>query len=796
MNDAKKSPVDEVVVQPPEPSAPSQLPVVPISDNVVFPFTLVPLSILAPKAVAAVEYAMSRERTLAMVAVKEKFEGELTPDKLFSVGTSARIMRLFKAPDGSLNLLLQGVMRIRVPDIRLVGNVFLASVEKYPEKPVADRLSSEALMRNVLEQFRRLVQLTPYLAEDLQVVASEIDNPLHLAYLAAALIRMDKDVKQEILELELPEDKLKRVYAVLQRELEILELGNKIQTQAQTEITKTQREYFLREQLKAIRRELGEVDAGAEEIEELTARIKKTDLPQEVAEEAAKQVARLEKIPPSSAEYAVIRTFVDWILSIPWKVSTEDLIDLARARRILDEDHYDLEKVKDRIVEFLAVRKLKRNTRGPILCFVGPPGVGKTSLGQSIARAMGRKFVRMSLGGMRDEAEIRGHRRTYVGAMPGRIIQSIQRVGTNNPVFMLDEIDKVGMDFRGDPSSALLEVLDPEQNWSFRDHYLELSFDLSRVLFIATANITDTIQPALFDRMEIIELPGYTEEDKVQIARTHLVPKQLEENGIPAGRLKFAAAGLHAIVRGYTREAGVRSLEREIASICRKYAKRFAAGYGKAQSVGVSEVAKYLGPAKRFAEVAMRTSRAGVATGLAWTTAGGDILFVEALAMPGKGSLLLTGQLGEVMQESARAALSYVRRSAKSLGVDDRFFRSSDIHVHVPAGAIPKDGPSAGVTMATALASAATRRPVRKEVAMTGEITLSGHVLPVGGIKEKILAAARAGMKTVILPAQNESQLDEIAPRRKRGLAFVLARTVEDVWKAALLPPRRGKAKP
>ena len=772
--------------------APSDLPVVPISDNVVFPFTIVPLSIMAAKAVAAVEYAMSRERMLAMVAVKEKFEGELTPDKLASVGTAARIMRLFKAPDGSLNLILQGTMRIRLSNVRPAGNVILASTERYAEAEVADRIAAEALMRNVLEQFKRLVQLTPYLSEELQTIAAEIDNPLHLAYLAAALIRMDKDAKQEILELNLPEEKLKRVYSVLQHELEILELGNKIQAQAQTEIGKTQREYYLREQLKAIRKELGELDAGMEEIEELRGRIDKADLPEEVAQEAVKQVARLEKIPPSSAEYTVVRTFIDWILSLPWKASTPDVFDLERARTILDADHYDLERVKDRIVEFLAVRKLKENTRGPILCFVGPPGVGKTSLGQSIARAMGRKFVRMSLGGMRDEAEIRGHRRTYVGALPGRIIQNVQRVGTNNPVFMLDEIDKVGTDFRGDPSSALLEVLDPEQNWSFRDHYLELAFDLSKVLFIATANITDTIQPALLDRMEIIELPGYTEEDKVHIARAYLVPKQIGENGIPRDKLRFTREGLHEIVRKYTREAGVRNLEREIAAICRKYAEKYANGYRRPLDVGARQVAEYLGPAKRLPEMASRTSRAGVATGLAWTTAGGDILFVEALAMPGKGGLILTGQLGDVMQESVRAALSYVRRSANGLGVDDKFFRTNDFHVHVPAGAIPKDGPSAGVTMASALASIATGRPVRKDVAMTGEITLSGHVLPVGGIKEKVLAAGRAGIKKVILPASNRPQLEEIPPRERRGMKFVFADTVEDVWKAALFAAVRG----
>lgn len=770
---------------------PGELPVVPISDNVVFPFTIVPLSIMAPKAIAAAEYAMSRQRILAMVAIKEPFEGEITAEKLYQVGTAARIMRLFKAPDGSLNLILQGAYRIRVAGLKTEDNILVATVENAPEKETANRITTEALIRNVLGQFRRLVQLTPYLSDELETIAQEIDNPLQLAYLAGALIRMDKDAKQRILELDLPEEKLSTVYEVLQRELAILELGNKIQSDAHSEISKSQREYFLREQLKAIRRELGEVDATIAEVEELKEKIISAVLPEEVAEEAEKQTARLERIPTASAEYAVVRTYLDWLLGLPWSKSTKDKLDLKRARRILDEDHYDLEKVKERVIEFLAVRKLKKDSRGPILCFVGPPGVGKTSLGQSIARALGRTFMRMSLGGIRDEAEIRGHRRTYVGALPGRIIQGINRVGTNNPVFMLDEIDKVGADFRGDPSSALLEVLDPEQNWSFRDHYLELSFDLSHVLFIATANITDTIQPALRDRMEVIELPGYTEEDKIQIARRHLVPRQLEQNGIPKGKLSFHAAGLREIVRSYTMEAGVRNLERNIAAICRKYATKYAGGNRRAQKVGAAEVCRYLGPERRTMDVARRTSRAGVATGLAWTAAGGDVLFVEALAMPGKGELLLTGQLGDVMQESARAALSYVRHRCGDLGLEDGFFQKNDIHIHVPAGAIPKDGPSAGVTMATAVASLLTGRPVKKQVAMTGEITLAGHVLPVGGIKEKVLAAGRAGIKTVILPLRSKGQLDDIPEKRKKGLRFVLVETVDEVWDAALFKTRR-----
>ncbi len=771
----------------------SELPVVPISDNVVFPFTIIPLSIVAPKAVAAVEYAMSRERTLAMVAVKEPFEGEIQTDNLFAVGTAARIMRLFKAPDGSLNLILQGAYRIRLKNVRIKDNVILADIENLLEKEPADPIAAEALIRNVLDQFRRLVALTPYLSDELQTVAQEIDNPLQMAYLAGALIRLDKNAKQQILEFDIPEEKLQRVYDALERELAILELGNKIQTEAQSEISKSQRDYYLREQLKAIRRELGEADSTMAEVEELRSRAAAADLPEEVVAEVEKQLGRLERIPTASAEYTVVRTFLDWLLDVPWRISTEDNLDLDHARGVLDEDHWDLEKVKERVLEFLAVRKLKKESRGPILCFVGPPGVGKTSLGQSIARTLGRKFIRMSLGGIRDEAEIRGHRRTYVGALPGRIIQSIQRAGTNNPVFMLDEIDKVGADFRGDPSSALLEVLDPEQNWSFRDHYLEIAFDLSRVLFIATANITDTIQPALRDRMEIIELPGYIEEDKVEIARKHLVPRQLDLNGIPKGRLKFLVSGLKSIVRGYTSEAGVRNLERKIGSICRKYATKLAGGSRASEKIDPDKVRGYLGARLRFQDVARRTSRAGVATGLAWTAAGGDILFVEALAIKGKGGSLLTGQLGDVMQESARAALSYVRHRAVDLDISQDYFADKDIHIHVPAGAIPKDGPSAGVTIATAIASFVTGRPVKKDVAMTGEITLAGHVLPIGGLREKVLAAARAGIRTVILPKQNEPQLDEIPAKQKRGLKFHFVETVDDVWSAALFKRRNGE---
>jgi ATP-dependent Lon protease len=573
---------------------------------------------------------------------------------------------------------------------------------------------------------------------------------------------------------------------ILTREVELLELGGKIQSQVKNEIEKTQREYFLREQLKAIRQELGETDERVQEANEIRERLQKAALPEEVMKEAEREVVRLEKLPPGSAEYNVIRTYLDWIMELPWNRGTEDNLDLDRAQAILDADHYDLEKIKERIVEYLAVRKLKRDMKGPILCFVGPPGVGKTSLGQSIARALGRRFVRMSLGGMRDEAEIRGHRRTYIGALPGRIIQSMRQVGSNNPVFMIDEIDKVGSDYRGDPSSALLEVLDPEQNVSFRDHYLDLPFDLTHVLFITTANVLQTIQPALRDRMETLTLPGYTEEEKVGIARHFLVPKQLKEHGLEEGNLQFTEESLRKIIASYTREAGVRNLQREIAGVCRKVARGVAAGRTQQITVGPEDLHGYLGPEKTYPEAAKRTVVSGVATGLAWTETGGDILFIEATKMPGGKVLTLTGQLGDVMQESAKAALSYVRSRAKNLGIDEMFYEKSDIHLHVPAGAIPKDGPSAGVTMVVALVSLLLDRPVRNDVAMTGESTLTGQVLPVGGIREKALAARRAGIKTIVLPRRNEGDLEEIPEELRKDLNFVFVETAEEAIAATL----------
>jgi len=626
-------------------------------------------------------------------------------------------------------------------------------------------------------------------------VASNIEDPIQLAYLAATVIKMPAAEKQKILETDSAEEKLSLVLGVLTRELEVLELGKKIQTEAQSEMTKAQREYYLRQQLKAIQEELGEVDERQQEVNELRKQITAANLPEYVLKEANAQLSRLEKIPPGVAEYHVIRTYLDWLIQVPWQKSTKDHLDLKRAQRILDEDHYDLNEVKERILDYLAVRKLKQDMKGPILCFIGPPGVGKTSLGQSIARALGRKFIRMSLGGMRDEAEIRGHRRTYVGALPGRIIQALCRAESNNPVFMLDEIDKVGADFRGDPSSALLEVLDSEQNFSFRDHYLDLDFDLSRVMFITTGNFTHTIQPALQDRMEIINLSGYTEEEKVRIAQGYLIPKVFKEHGISKENLEFTTEALHKLINSYTRETGVRQLERELAKVCRKVAREVAMEDKKKVKVTAEKLGEFSGVERFFPEAARRTARPGVATGLAWTQAGGEIIFVEAVRMPGKGSLTTTGHLGEVMQESAKAAMSLVRTNAKDLHIDPAFFAKSDLHLHVPAGAIPKDGPSAGVAMTVAIASAVAQRPVRSDVAMTGEITLSGLVLPVGGIKEKVLAARSAGIKKVILPKRNEKDLKEIPEELKEGLKFQLIETVSEALKQALTDSKARKSK-
>jgi len=773
---------------------PETLPVLPLKNNVLFPFTAAPLSVGEKTSLAAVEEALASHKMLAVMAVKQTTNQEKTSgsgDKyspeIYSLGTAVSIFRFLKMPDETVRLLTQGLKKIRITNIIQTTPFMKAEVEAVEESyQKTDRI--EALMRALIERVARMTNMVSYLPEELQVTAMNVEDPLLLVYLVATLFRMEISDKQAILESDNLEDKYNRTLSHLNREIELLELGGKIQSQVKSEMDKSQREYFLRQQLKAIKEELGEADETQAQITELMNQLADKDLPEEVRKEADRELKRLEHIHTASPEYQVIRTYLEWIIDLPWKEATEDNLDLKRARQVLDEDHYDLKEIKERIVEYLAVRKRKQDMKGPILCFVGPPGVGKTSLGQSIARALGRKFIRMSLGGMRDEAEIRGHRRTYIGALPGRIIQSIRRAESNNPVFMLDEIDKVGADFRGDPSSALLEVLDPEQNHSFRDHYLDLAFDLSRVLFITTANVLQTIHPALRDRMEVLTLSGYTTEEKVHIADRYLVPRQIKENGLTEDKIGITEKALVHIIEAYTKEAGVRNLEREIARICRKVAYNMELGEAaKKVTIKPDDLAEYLGPEKQFPEVAKRTSIPGVATGLAWTESGGDILFIEAITMPGNNNLILTGQLGDVMQESAKAALSYVRSRAGELGLKGDPFKNTDIHLHVPAGAIPKDGPSAGITMATAIASVLSGRPVTNDVAMTGEITLTGQVLPIGGIKGKVLAAKRAGIKKVILPKRNETELEELETEVKNGLKFILVDNIKEVLDVALL---------
>ncbi|MCJ7547736.1 MAG: endopeptidase La [Deltaproteobacteria bacterium] len=759
---------------------PPELPLLLMEDMVIYPHTLVPLIVKDPRVAAAVDDALSHDRMAGAVMLKDKEKGEFQ-----QTGSAVLIHRMLKIPDGTMRMITQGLAKIRITKTIQDSPFPKAEIQVLEERSEQNE-RVEALMRAVMGQYQKMISLVPYIPDELQAAAMNIEDPIRLVYFIATFIKMKPKDKQEILDLASAELKLKKISSILQRELELLELGTKIQSEVQDKMTKGQREYVLREQLKAIKKELGEEDEVQVEVKEFREKMEAANLPEHVMKEAERELGRLEKIPTASPEYGVIRNYLEWLLELPWSRETPDNMSLDRARQVLDEDHYNLQKVKERILEYLAVRKLKEDMKGPILCFVGPPGVGKTSLGQSIARAMERKFVRMSLGGMRDEAEIRGHRRTYIGAMPGSIIQSIRRAESRNPVFMLDEIDKVGTDFRGDPSSALLEVLDPEQNTAFRDHYLDLSFDLSKVFFITTANILETIHPALRDRMEILMLPGYTEREKLAIAQKYLIPKQMEKHGLEKEDVSFTEQGITKIISSYTREAGVRNLEREIARVCRKVAYKKGQGKKTGDTVTPDTLREYLGPDRFFAEVARRTSRPGVATGLAWTEAGGDILFVEATKMPGRKELSLTGQLGGVMQESAKAALSYVRTKADELGIEKNFFEKYDLHVHVPAGAIPKDGPSAGITIASALASELTGRPVRNDVAMTGEITLSGLVLPVGGIKEKILAAKAAGIKKVILPARNRGDVEEIEEELKKGMEFVFVESVDEVFRVAL----------
>jgi ATP-dependent Lon protease len=803
-----KEGADEVEDQMRESEIPAELPILPLRGLVVYPHTAIPLTVGQPRSMKLVDDAVAGDRLIGLVTAKDPEMETPGPDDVYNVGTLAAIHRLFRAPDGTIRLLVQGLARIEVTEYTAREPYLRAKVAARPET-VEETLEVEAMTRNVVDQFTRLADLVPSIPSELISSALNVDDPLQLVYAVATYVRIDLSESQKLLELEHVEDKLRHLMGILSKELEVLELGRKIQTEAQSEMERMQREYYLREQLKAIQRELGEGDEQTVEVEEFRRKIAEAGMTEEAEKEALRELDRLSKLPTAAAEYGVIRTYLDWLTSLPWSQTTEDNLDIAHARKVLDEDHYGLKDIKARILEYLAVRKLRaeraaereadesavdyirRERQGAILCFVGPPGVGKTSLGSSIARAMGRKFIRMSLGGVRDEAEIRGFRRTYVGAMPGRIIQTMRRVESHNPIIMLDEIDKLGRDFRGDPASALLEVLDPEQNNEFRDHYLDVAFDLSEVLFITTANELEPIPAPLRDRMEIIQLSGYTEQEKIEIARQYLVPRQIRENGLRPDEIELERAALQTLVRDYTREAGVRTLEREIGRAARKVVTRIAEGTADKVIIDEKTLRELLGnPRYGYREeLAERTDLPGVATGLAWTAVGGEVLFVEAARMPGGKGFQYTGQLGEVMQESARTALSYIRSKARDLGVDPEIFDKSDIHLHVPAGAVPKDGPSAGVTMAVALASLLTGRPVRSNVAMTGEITLRGQVLPVGGIKDKVLAAHRLGVDTVIIPKKNENDLEDLPDEVRDGLTFVLAEKVDDVLKAALVEP-------
>jgi ATP-dependent Lon protease len=770
---------------------PDILPVLPLKDVVVFPYIILPLSVSREKSINAVDAALAEQRIIMLVAQRNAQIETPRQEDLYPVGTVAAIMRMLKLPDGRTRLLVQGVTRARIDSVLSEEPYLKVKITRLeePEPPKELPPELEALVRSVKQNLEKSVALGKSISPEVMVIAANLSDPARLADLAASNLELKLEDAQRILESTDPVERLRLVNENLAREITVLSMQQEISTQARGEMDRSQREYYLRQQLRAIQQELGEGEEIAEELEGYRKLIDEKKIPVEGATEIEKQIKRLERSHPDSAETAIIRTYLDWMSGLPWGKLSDDNRDIDRAREILDEDHYDIEKVKERILEFLAVHALKKTLKGPILCFVGPPGVGKTSLGKSIARALDRKFVRLSLGGVRDEAEIRGHRRTYVGAMPGRIIQGIHQAGTSNPVFMLDEIDKIGSDYRGDPSSALLEVLDPEQNFSFRDHYLGVPYDLSRVLFIATANILDPIQPAFLDRMEVIRLSGYTLEEKIAIARRHLIPKQMDENGISEEYLEFTEGGLRKIIESYTREAGLRNLEREIGAICRKVAVAVAKGKTRRYRITGASVEKMLGAVRHFADELLKKDEVGVATGLAWTSTGGDVLFVEALAVRGKGGLRLTGQLGDVMKESAQAAMSYARAHASELGIPADFFETHDVHVHVPEGSIPKDGPSAGITMATAMISAFTQRKVRRDVAMTGEITLRGEVLPIGGVKEKVLAARQAKITTVILPKLNRRDVLQIGPRILHGTTFRYVENVQEVLSIALLPP-------
>jgi ATP-dependent Lon protease len=773
---------------------PDVLPLLPIRDIVIYPYMMLPLFVGREGSIRAVDESLSRDRLIFLVAQKNSADETPVPDDIYRVGTVASIMRMLKLADGRVKILVQGLSKGEIESYLRQRPFFEVKIQKVVETPLqVVSIEVEALMRNVKEKIEQILNLKN-LPPEIVMVTDNINDPGVLADLVASNLRLKIEESQGVLEIFDPVARLKKVNELLNRELELSTVQARIQNQAKEEMTKTQRDYFLREQLKQIQQELGEGDERAEEINELKKQIEKAKMPLEAKREAEKQLKRLEQMHPESSEASLVRTYLDWLVELPWGKRTKDNLDIQKAKEVLDQDHYNLEKVKDRILEYLAVNKLRRKIKGPILCFVGPPGVGKTSLGKSIARALGRNFVRISLGGIRDEAEIRGHRRTYVGALPGRIIQGIKQAGSNNPVFMLDEIDKVGTDFRGDPSAALLEVLDPEQNHAFSDHYLNPPFDLSNVLFICTANLLDPVPPALADRMEVIQLSGYTNEEKLEIARKFLIPRQLDDNGISSNILEISDDAVLRIIAQYTKEAGLRNLERELASIFRKVARKVAEGKKDITRVTRANIHLFLGPAKFLPETEQEQHEVGVATGLAWTSAGGEVLYVEASLSKGRGNLTLTGQLGEIMKESAQAAVSYARSHAKKLGIEEDFYQKMDIHIHVPAGAIPKDGPSAGITMAAALISALTKRPVSRDVAMTGEITLRGRVLPVGGLKEKCLAAFRAGIRTIVVPDRNQKDLEEIPKQLRRKIKLCLAKNMSDVLKVALLDKKSAAA--
>lgn len=782
MKDEKEIPEEEKI------SIPATIPVLLVRDIVFFPFMAQPLFVGREKSKKAIDQSLSTHRLILLLTQKDPSIEEPGIEEIYQMGTVGMILRMLKLPDGRIRIFIQGLTRAKVESFNMTDPYFEANISLVQDEEY-DKESMEvvALMRSVRTSFEKAINLGKQLPAEFMILISNIEDPGRLADITCANLELKAPEAQELLEILNPVERLKKVYYYLGKEIEVLELQQHIAQQAKGEIDKSQREYFLRQQLKAIQQELGETSELQEEIKQMREKFEKLKMPKEAREEVEKQIKKLERMHPDSAETAVVRNYLEWMLELPWNESTKDNLDINRARKVLDEDHYGLEKVKERILEILSVKKLNKKMRGPILCFVGPPGVGKTSLGKSIARALGRKFVRMSIGGIRDEAEIRGHRRTYVGALPGRIIQGLRQAKSNNPVFMLDEVDKIGADYRGDPSSALLEVLDPEQNYSFRDHYLGVPFDLSKVMFITTANILDTIHPAFLDRMEVLHLPGYTEEEKLEIAKRHLLPKQIKENGLKPNDIIISEGAIKKVISQYTREAGVRNLERQLASICRKIAKNIAEGKKGPFKITEANVHRFLGPPKLFKDQLLERSQIGVATGLAWTATGGDIIFVETTIMKGKGALILTGSLGEVMKESAQAALSYAKAHASEFRIDENFFTDKDIHLHIPEGAIPKDGPSAGITIAVSMISAFSGIPVRRDVAMTGEITLRGSILPVGGIKEKVLAARRAGIKEIILPEENSKDLEEIPSTIRKEMKFRFVRAIKEALEIALL---------